>query len=206
MFRFTHVLIFAAIFLLVSFSIFLINQKINVIRLESKVQKLNKQIRIQQMKYKIERYAGYNKINPDKKLVNIDGDSIIFSSIIYEKQALVFRYSYLGCNDCVVDLLTLLNEMQNKDELEIPILLIIYTENFRALLLENRNYNIHFPIYLVPNNDLIKSPIDEFNVPYFFLINKNMNCTDFYVPDKTTPDLTQKYLNFINSKYLEHYN
>jgi hypothetical protein len=171
--------------------------------LNYRIEDLERKYSLFKNKYELERFPKETKIDGSIELVDIYGDTITISSIIEEGQTLVFRYSYLGCNDCVVDILGKLKDMQAHFTIGLPIVLITYSEKFRDLLLENRTHDITFPIYHLPRNDLIDNKIDQLNSPYFFILDGELCCHDFFIPDIELNDHSDSYLSYVRKKYFD---
>lgn len=138
---------------------------------------------------------GYT-ISKKLEIINQNGDKIDFASYMSERQYLIFRYSFLNCQPCVDEVLRLLKMSMN----EVDSSQILIFSNYQLLndLKKFRRINKIFDeVYKV---DSLNLPIDKLNIPYFFVLGKNMQVSHIFIPQKESPKTTERYLNMVKNK------
>jgi len=132
------------------------------------------------------------------ELYNELGEKVFFSDLVKDRSVLVFRFSELNCEICVEEeikrLKVLSKSIKNR-------LLFVTSYSFeRYLYTFKRINNFKLPIYnIVPNK--IKIPVEELNIPYYFVLDSALNIHDIFVPEKTEPENTEKYFKDIILKH-----
>lgn len=129
-------------------------------------------------------------------LLTEKGEKIELGNLIRnDRYTLVLRYSYLSCSPCVDYAVTALKEFKEQ-HLDADILLLSTYQQRKDLRDFKRVNKVFFHVYHVDSLDL---PIDKENVPYFFMLDKDMRAFDFFVPHQEMPELTGEYFRKINS-------
>ena len=123
-----------------------------------------------------------------------------FDTIFNKQQHVVaYRYHDTDCEACIhfgiIKLKKLSENIGNN-----KIILLVKASSKRIIELTHNVYNIDFPIYIV---DSLPIHLDQFNIPYLFILDKNMQINNLFSPDKTISKFTDKYLNEIQYKYFE---
>lgn len=142
---------------------------------------------------------------PLLKLVNLKGDTVLVKDV-FTKNSIVLRYSVLNCGECVdAEFEVIKNNAKLFSE---ELVIITYYERIRGLInmyrkLEKMGLK-KLKIYMVPD-DKLGIPIDKYNIPSYFHIDKNLKMTNFFIPDKMNAKLSEAYLkltlrNFFNKK------
>lgn len=130
----------------------------------------------------------------DIELYDIKGVKTNISKLVKDEM-LVFNYSELHCEPCIDSVLLILknNPSINKEK----ILILTSYRNERDISLFVRLNHIEFPIY---NRRDIELPlyIEHSQLPYFFIINKELRCSNFFIPDKGKLIQTINYLKYIS--------
>lgn len=121
-------------------------------------------------------------------------EQILLSEMVSDKPVLVYRYSDVNCNTCI--------------EAEIEVLQKIFKTNLQSVLILC-SYNIdkdfytfkkvnkiNCPIYRIGHNSFNWAP-EEYKNPYCFVLHPGLQVSDFYVPDKSFPQMNEIYLNGI---------
>lgn len=148
-----------------------------------------------QNKFIIEKENENLKLNSSTKLVNINRDTL-FAKDVFKKRSIVLRYSVLNCGDCVDAETAILSAM--KSDFSDKICIITYYDKIRGLIfdykkLEKLGLN-KIPIYLLIDNEL-GIPLEKQNVPYYFNIDSTLTMSNFFIPIKDKPRLSNSYLN-----------
>lgn len=133
-------------------------------------------------------------LDPLLKLVNLDGDTIFVKDVITKDQ-IVLRYSVLNCGECVDAEFEVLKK--NAELFSGEIVIITYYERIRGLITTYRKLQkmglTKLKIYLVPD-DKLGIPMDKYNIPSYFHVNKDLKMTNFFIPEKTNAKLSEAYL------------
>jgi len=110
---------------------------------------------------------------------------------------LVVRCSENNCNECVQFILLKIQKVVNKHDFRI-ILLLNYNEGNVAKIFRKQFQLKDIPIYNLKTFNL---QLEEIGYPYCFIIDESLRISNIFVPDKTCPDLTIKYLDLIEKRY-----
>lgn len=111
---------------------------------------------------------------------------------------LVLRYTELNCNSCV-DLI--LSEILAQNSFnEQNTLLLAYYQNPSYLYQFKRMNRLQFPVFSVKSTGL---PTDTLNLPYLFLLDKNMQINHMYIPEEGDTASIRQYLGFAKEKLLK---
>lgn len=136
----------------------------------------------------------YQNINIKNYIRNYNLDTIFNK----QQYVVVYRYHDTDCEACIhfgmIKLKKLSQHIGNN-----KIIILVKTPSKRTIELAHNVYNINFPIYIV---DSLPIHLDQFNIPYLFILDKDMQINNLFIPDKTIPKFTDKYINEIQNKYL----
>lgn len=152
-----------------------------------------------QNKYFLEIHDNSHHINPDMRISNISEDTLLLKDIISENPKLIFYFSGLTCESCVEAELLRLKEKVKDIDSENIILLASY-ENIRSLFLLCKANGVNYPSYII-NEDSFGLNADKQQLPYYFIMMDDLWMKDLFVIDQNAPDITDKYLEIIVSKY-----
>ncbi len=126
-------------------------------------------------------------------------DSIITST---PGEKLVFRFTENNCIDCIKAELLHLEKIApviGKDNI---ILLASYTGT-NDLKLFRKAYNPPFSIYNTPLESLAGNQLEDANLPYYFVLNKDLSPHLLFIPEKTLAELTEQYYKMMTD-YVTH--
>lgn len=132
--------------------------------------------------------------NPQVYLGN-DADSTRFLSDLVESPTLVFRFSGEACSVCTDFVIKELRRTFQDFRSEGRIILLgsnvsnaikedHYGKNVTSLLLDDLNL-----------------PFEQYNIPFFFILDSDFKCKMMFIPDKSFPDLTKYYLETIRARF-----
>jgi len=146
-----------------------------------------------------------NILNSNLQLENIfikDSINILLpiNEVFDEKQKyiLVCRFSEHHCESCVNYSLKMMtswiDSIGNGN--------VLFLGNHR----NNRIFNRVIPLYGIKdlstfNAPAFNIPIEEIGYPYYFLLDRNLQITNVFIPDKATPNITNEYLKNIKLKF-----
>lgn len=114
-----------------------------------------------------------------------------------QQHVVVYRYHDTDCESCIHFGMLKLKRLSEYIGNE-KIIIFIKTSSKKTLLLSRNVYNINFPMFII---DSLPVHLDQFNIPYLFVLDQNMQINNLFIPDKTIPKYTDKYLNEIQHKY-----
>jgi len=128
---------------------------------------------------------------PEKMMVyNESNDCISLKSLKRKKRSLILRYSHLSCKPCVDAIIACVKQFaEQNNQIEI---LLFSSYRFEKDLRDFKRMNkIFTEVYNVKYLDI---PIEKENIPYIFIMDKNMNVFDFFIPQKDMLELTEQYI------------
>ena len=112
---------------------------------------------------------------------------------------LVLRYNEDNCSSCIDHSLEAL--LEYKDAIGIDNILIIATvknnRKLKAFIDKFENLNIQ----IINTESDINLPIEDYNIPYFFVMNKDLKIKMLFVPIKELPDNTARYLDIVSERF-----
>ena len=139
----------------------------------------------------------YNGLVLDSTMIMLDNkdSSYTLSKLIDADRKLVFRYSFIHCNVCVDTLMKLVNQFSDEVGKDKIIILAQYA-NKRDYKNFIRINQVKMPVYHLQDS-LCKA--DELSIPYFFILENNMTSSNFFMPRKEIPAITEQYLQSIKN-------
>jgi hypothetical protein len=126
------------------------------------------------------------KLSKNLKLINIDGDTLLAKDLSF-KNKIVLRYSILNCGDCVDEEFNILEK--NKSLFSNNLIIIAYRKKLQKMGIDNVN------LYLLLDND-IGIPLEKENIPYYFYLANDLSMTNFFIPLREYPHLSNNYLKY----------
>ncbi|WP_298487559.1 hypothetical protein [uncultured Maribacter sp.] len=125
--------------------------------------------------------------------------------ILKEKQKLVFRFNTASCGICVDSVLLNLNRFSKENNLKNEIVILTAYENNRDLHIFKKINNVNFNVLNFKEGDL-NIPSDKGHKPFLFVTDSTLICKSFFIPEKSWPFLTKKYLEHIKETYFNEIN
>lgn len=137
-------------------------------------------------------YTNEGEMLNDSIVLFEDGTEKVFLFNVIDNKTLIIRLSQLNCQVCVVAFMPLLHKLSHKK----IFFLIDYTnkryfDEFKKTCNANHRF---FKIESLPTS------LDTLNIPYFFLLDKNLKMDCVFVPHKEMIEQTEKYLEIVNNK------
>lgn len=130
----------------------------------------------------------------------VDGSSLlldehkekVFLSDIIKGKTLVMRLSQQNCQACIMAMMPIVQKLDQ----ERVVFLVDYT---------NRRYFEEFKktcnaSHRVFKTESLSIPLDSLNIPYFFLLDKDLKMDYTFIPHKEMIDQTGKYLEIVKRK------
>jgi hypothetical protein len=114
----------------------------------------------------------------------------------------IFRYSELHCQECVNAQIKTLKDFANDIGYDNVLLLANYKNNNDLSVFKRLNQLRDMKIYQV---DSLNISIEEFNLPYVFVVDKNMSVQLLFIPDKELSDLDTEYYKIIKRKFFRRF-
>ncbi len=142
------------------------------------------------------------KLDGNLELIDIEGNTVLAKDII-KKNSLVFRFSELNCGACIDAEINAL--VDNKDKIKKDVIFIVYYQDNRNLFVFYKEFQkkglTNIKMYLSPNKGL-SIAMDKLNMPYYFCVNSNLVMSNFFIPQKEKPKLSQVYLECTSKNFL----
>lgn len=137
-----------------------------------------------------------NEISIKDSLNNANPLKKVFDNT--QKQMLVFRFSKRHCESCVVASMEVLQKwiglIGDKN-----ILILGNYKNNKIFQRTMKEYGIKYPN--VYNSESFDIPAEELGYPYFFVLNRNLEISNVFVPDKGLSKITTEYLKGIHKRF-----
>ena len=115
-----------------------------------------------------------------------------------QRQILVCRFSKTHCASCVNFAIQILQNWTDSIGREN----ILFLGNHR----NNRIFKREIPLYGIRDMRVFNSytfniPVEELGFPYYFILDRNLQISNVFIPDKATPNITTNYLENVNKKF-----
>jgi hypothetical protein len=121
----------------------------------------------------------------------------LYSLLKQDKPTLFFRFKENDCDACVQSATQILTDIA-EHFLEIDMVILSGYGNARQFYAYAQAENHQMSIY---NVDHLPLPVDKQEVPYFFILTSELRIQNVFIPNKSDPVLTTKYLDVIQEKY-----
>lgn len=159
------------------------------------VSALNNSIQYQKSIMQYQLFTEQRQIATHSVVFTERNDSMMLANLI-NRPVLVLRYNELGCQTCVDALISALlkAEMLNDSNT----LLLTYYRDPSYLRQFKRINRLSMPIY---NMKHTKLPPDTLNLPYFFVLHKDLTVSNVFIPEESDTTSVNIYLNFIGKNY-----
>lgn len=115
-----------------------------------------------------------------------------------QKQLLVCRFSKMHCESCVNFSIQSIRKLVDS----IGMKNVLFLGNYHS----NKIFNREKPLYGIQGMNIynaseLKIPAEELGYPYYFLLNSRLQISNVFVPDKATPNVTNRYLENVQKKF-----
>ncbi len=134
----------------------------------------------------------YFNICPNFKLLTETGKEVLLSDLCGGNNKLIFRYNEFTCQTCIyremLNLMTLSEKIGKSN-----IIVLASYKNKRDFIINKMANKIDLPIYNVPLKSF-DNTIENFNIPYLFIIDKQFTAKNIFLPDNDLQNLTDLYL------------
>ena len=115
-----------------------------------------------------------------------------------QKQILVCRFSKMHCESCVNFSIQILRKWIDSIGMEN----VMFLGNYPNNRIFNRTKSLYgIQDMIVYNTSVLQIPAEELGYPYFFVLDNSLRISNVFVPDKATPNITNKYLKNIQKKF-----
>jgi hypothetical protein len=131
------------------------------------------------------------RIDLNTKVRLEDGTTKCIKDISSNTMQLVFRFNEFTCQNCIFEEFSKLDSISNIIGKERIIVMGAY-ESDKDLNIVKRLNRVKLPIYNVKIGD-INCPIDNYNVPYIFILDKNYNAKNIFIPLKGSDNQSDEY-------------
>lgn len=138
--------------------------------------------------------SDFDVVTPEKQRIKL-------SSLLDDEYKVVFKYSSTNCSSCINSELEHIIKLSRHVPKNRIIVLGEFT-NRRQFLASMKGHSIDFPVYQLETK-AFGDLLEKENVPFFFLINKELQVQDLFIPMKELPDFTDLYYQAILKKYFD---
>jgi hypothetical protein len=160
----------------------------------------DKKIEITQLKETIliqQRSEAYPCTDVEMKNPKTKENVSLHSLLKQDKPVLFFRFKENDCDACVRNATQILSDIAEHFP-EIDLAILSGYGNVRQFYAYVQAENHQLNIY---NVDHLPLPVDEQDVPYFFILTPELKMQNVFIPDKSDPMLTAQYLDVMQKKY-----
>ncbi|GAL73410.1 hypothetical protein [Jejuia pallidilutea] len=140
------------------------------------------------------------------RIVDINNNDILAKDL-FKNKSIVLYYSELHCNDCITAEINTI--IKNKEKLDESFVLLAHYQNNRDLFVFNNEFQKKglkkIKMYLLLDKGL-NIPADKLNIPYYFCIDSTLRITNFFIPQKDKPKLSESYLINTSKNFMSYNN
>lgn len=115
--------------------------------------------------------------------------NLSLSNLVKDKPILIYRYSDTSCQPCIDEHLILLKKNFKESD---PIIILGSFQSRKYYLIIKKNKVRDFVLYSIPINSL-NIDIDQYGLPYCFILHPNMKISNVFIPDQNNPEYTRQY-------------
>ncbi|WP_147679217.1 hypothetical protein [Algibacter pacificus] len=143
-------------------------------------------------------------LNEETKFLDVE-ENLILAKDIFKSKKIVLIYSEFNCEECVESEINAL--LKNKNKLGKDVFLIAYYQNKRDFYIFYKEFQkkglVDIEMYLLPDSGL-NIPAEKLNRPFYFCIDSTLRITNFFIPHKEIPKLTESYLINTSKNFLSN--
>ena len=138
-------------------------------------------------------------INVAMKIKGSDSNEILLGNVVGERPKLIFRFSELNCTTCVDSQFYMIKKYQQIVGAS-NIIILTSSNSERNAFLFNRDEHLQCPVYSVPFDEL-GLPIEDLNIPYYFIVDKDLTAKLIHIPAKELPLFTDEYFSVLIKRF-----
>lgn len=124
------------------------------------------------------------------------------AEVIGTTPKLVLKFSEEMCDLCYAGQIEKLKLLSTEIGTENIILLVAF-KGANDIKLLKKTYKIPFNIYNCTKSRLQKAPLDRYSAPYYFLINTKGEFSNYFLTERSLPELTNFYFDQIKEVFKE---
>ena len=124
--------------------------------------------------------------------------TIPIQQIVRNGPVFVFRYAERNCPDCIVFGLMQLKRLADSVS-QRPVIFANYAEPYPFKRNTREMHPQGIPSYNIQN----VLPDDELQTPYCFILHPDLRISEFFIPDKSFPKVTKRYIRTLSKKYFD---
>ncbi len=138
------------------------------------------------------------KIDQNISITDSYESKIILKNLFKSGPKLIVYNSETGCSLCIEKELEIIKNISTKIGVK-NIIIISNFNNSRKLEVFKNTYNLEFDVFHCKS---LKLPFEKVSSqPCVFVIDSELIVKDFFVPDRTLPELSEKYYLSVYDKY-----
>lgn len=157
-------------------------------------------------KYSIELASAKDEIkliNKDCVLIDANSAPIILSELLSNQSLMILKISKLNCNSCVDYSVNLIKSFLEENAIKFGKVIILYeNSNIRDQILLQKSLGTKISLYQIAHQDSLNLVMDQFNIPYFFILDSDYIPKIIHVADKRFPNFTKKYFEIVYNNFL----
>jgi hypothetical protein len=159
------------------------------------------------MKFREMEVALNNDTKLDHRLIIIDENNNALNLAHFIKElgggmTLIIRYSALACDVCLTEKIKLINNYYMPKVKKSNVVIFVSGYNARNVKALKQSISLDIPVYRVENIGV--SFEEKYNNLFVFTIDNELTVRNFFLPEKTTPELSKNYYKMICDKYHNH--
>ncbi|MBN1186832.1 MAG: hypothetical protein JXB49_31430 [Bacteroidales bacterium] len=140
-----------------------------------------------------------SKINPELKVINLDGDTISINQLLNNNNKIIVYLTASMCTSCIEIELKRINKAYNKQFICDNIIFLIKTQTLATIKAYSANNFVDMNIFLCLNEILDNH--QNINSLLVFITNKSLSTNMIYFPEKSIN--LDNYYSLVNNKYFK---
>lgn len=145
-----------------------------------------------------EQFVDVFSFNKTDSVIDIHKNKTPLSSVIHNAN-IFFVFSGYCCQPCVDKQIGYLNDFHKKNDDNITILAINYSQ--KDFIIFNQNHELKFPIYNMLSNYM---ELITIKYPAYIMLSKELEIKSIHFPKNEEPQETRCYLESLTEQYLKN--
>jgi hypothetical protein len=183
--------------------VFVRSSKINIVSnsVAKKINDFDQYYKVMKFREKETVLNNNTKLDANLVITDENNDSLIFNQLFVGNDDLpkiIIRYSAFACDICLEEELKIINSYLYKIRSD-NIIILVSDHNMRSLKVLKNSLSLDIKIYQLKETGITFET--KYKNLFVFVIDKKLNIRDFFIPEKTLPELSKNYYETICSKY-----
>jgi hypothetical protein len=165
----------------------------------NKIDKLDQYARLMKSREIANIINNNTKLATDLTIIDENNSPVAFAQIINDNSPkLIIRYSALACDICLEKELKIIQRYASKIN-ENNIIILASDHNMRSLRVLKNSLSINIRVYQIEKTGITFE--ENNNSLFLFIVDKEPIIKDFFIPEKTLPNMSIDYYEIICDKY-----